>query len=108
MNASKFLSAVALASLAAVAVAQAPKSSSNNSSDPQKQDPLTMQGSAPEDWTMVKGHEKGFVSAGDAQPNSWLAQNFKSCDKDQDGKVTQDEYTKCEKLKTMGGNSGNH
>jgi hypothetical protein len=74
--------------------------SANNPSDPAKQDPLTMQGSAPDDWTMANGHEKGFLTKEDAQPNSWLAQNFKSCDKDNDGKVTQDEYTKCQKQKT--------
>lgn len=74
--------------------------SSHNSSDPAKQDPLSMQGSAPEDWEMAKGHEKGYLTMQDAQPNSWLAQNFKSCDADKDGKVTQAEYTKCQKQKS--------
>ena len=74
--------------------------SSNNSSDPAKQDPLSMQGSAPEDWEMAKGHEKGYLTMQDAQPNSWLAQNFKSCDADKDGKVTQAEYMKCQKQKS--------
>ncbi len=99
---SKLILAVAFSSMTASAFAQNSKSS-NNPNDPAKQDPLTMQGSAPEDWTTVKGHEKGFLTAQDAQPNSWLAQNFKSCDKDHDGKVTQDEYTKCEKQKANGG-----
>jgi hypothetical protein len=73
--------------------------SGNNSSDPAKQDPLTMQGSAPDDWTMAKGHEKGYLTKEDAPANSWLAQNFKSCDADGDGKVTESEYTKCQKAK---------
>jgi hypothetical protein len=108
MKAIKHGAALALVLISCCAFAQNPKSSGNNSSDPNKQDPLTMQGSAPDDWTMLKGHEKGYVSKEDAQPNSWLAQNFKSCDKDSDGKLTQDEYTKCEKMKTMGGNSGSN
>ena len=61
-----------------------------------------MQGSAPEDWSMLKGHENGSITMKDAQPNSWLAQNFKSCDKDNDGKVTEAEYTRCEKMKAQG------
>jgi hypothetical protein len=108
MKAIKHGAALALVLISSCAIAQNSKSSGNNSSDPNKQDPLTMQGSAPDDWTMLKGHEKGYVSKEDAQPNSWLAQNFKSCDKDNDGKLTQDEYTKCEKMKTMGGNSGSN
>lgn len=96
-----FFAAAAAMSLASSAFAQNPKSS-NNPNDPAKQDPLTMQGSAPEDWTMIKGHDKGYVTLQDAQPNSWLAQNFKSCDKDSDGKITESEYTKCEKMKAQG------
>lgn len=30
-------------------------------------------------------------------PNSWLAANFRPCDKDSDGKVTEAEYTACQK-----------
>jgi hypothetical protein len=96
-----FFAAAAAMSLASSAFAQNPKSS-NNPNDPAKQDPLTMQGSAPETWSMLKGHEKGYLSKEDAQPNSWLAQNFKSCDKDNDGKVTESEYTRCEKMKSQG------
>ncbi len=108
MRTKSFLFTLAFVSIAPFAYSQNPKSSGNNPSDPQKQDPLTMQGSAPDDWTMLKGHDKGFVTIEDAQPNSWLGQNFKSCDKDNDGKLTQEEYTKCTKMKTMGGNSGSH
>ncbi|MEP6483984.1 MAG: hypothetical protein ABJB01_06000 [Rudaea sp.] len=93
----KLLIALMLSFGATAAFAQS--GSANNPSDPAKQDPLTMQGSAPEDWTMAKGHDKGFLTKEDAQPNSWLAQNFKACDKDGDGKVTQNEYTACQKQK---------
>jgi hypothetical protein len=63
-----------------------------------KKDPLAIQGSGPEDWTMLKGHEKGYVAKSDALPNSWLEHNFKKCDVDQDGKITEAEYTKCQKM----------
>ena len=63
----------------------------------QKQDPLTMQESAPVDWNMIKGHEKGYVAMDEAAPNSWLAANFKPCDQNSDGKVTQAEYDQCRK-----------
>jgi hypothetical protein len=92
---------VLIAMIAASSAAFAQSGSSNNNpSDPAKQDPLTMQGSAPEDWDMAKGHDKGYLTMQDAQPNSWLAQNFKSCDADKDGKVTQAEYSKCQKQKS--------
>ena len=97
-----FFAAATAMSLVSSAFAQNPKSS-NNPNNPGKTDPLSMQGSAPEDWKMAKGHEKGYLTMEDAQPNSWLAQNFKSCDKDNDGKVTQAEYMKCEKMKSQGG-----
>ena len=61
------------------------------------QDPAAMQGSGPEDWSMLKGHDKGYISKTDALPNSWLAQNFASCDTDKDGKISQAEYQKCQK-----------
>lgn len=92
MKLKDILAATSLSLVAGVCLGQ-----DNNSSDPHKQDPLTMQGSAPEDWTMAKGHEKGYLTKEDAQPNSWLAQNFKTCDKDGDGKITQAEYDKCQK-----------
>jgi hypothetical protein len=60
-----------------------------------QKDPHNIQSSGPEDWSMVKGHDKGFLTKQDAMPNSWLAQNFSSCDKDSDGKVTQAEYDSC-------------
>lgn len=63
----------------------------------QKQDPLGIQTSSPEDWNTLKGHDKGYVMKDDALPNSWLAMNFKSCDRDQDGKVSQSEYDTCRK-----------
>jgi hypothetical protein len=62
-----------------------------------KKDPLAIQSSGPEEWSMLKGHEKGYVSKSDALPNSWLEHNFQKCDADQDGKVTEAEYTKCQK-----------
>jgi hypothetical protein len=64
-----------------------------------KKDPLAMQSSGGEDWSMLKGNEKGYVEKADALPNSWLEHNFASCDKDSDGKVTELEYTKCLKAK---------
>jgi hypothetical protein len=36
-------------------------------------------------------------AVGDAQPNSCLAHNFKNCDKDQNGKIKEAEYTMCQK-----------
>jgi uncharacterized membrane protein len=85
---------------AAVASAQTPTTSEQAKQEMsnQKQDPLAVQGSGGDDWNMLKGHEKGYVAKEDAQPNSWLSVNFASCDKDQDGKVTEMEYTKCQKL----------
>lgn len=62
-----------------------------------QKDPHNMQSSGPEDWSMVQGHDKGYLTKQDAMPNSWLAQNFSSCDKDSDGKVTQAEYDSCVK-----------
>ena len=62
-----------------------------------KTDPLAVQGSAPEDWSMIKGHESGAIAKADALPNSWLAANFAICDENQDQKVTETEYTKCQK-----------
>jgi hypothetical protein len=91
---------VLMVMVAASPAAFAQSDPKNNPSDPAKQDPLTMQGSAPEDWDMAKGHDKGYLTMQDAQPNSWLAQNFKSCDENKDGKVSQAEYTKCQKQKS--------
>ena len=62
-----------------------------------QKDPHNIQSSGPEDWAMVKGHDKGYLTKDDAMPNSWLAQNFSSCDKDQDGKISQAEYDSCVK-----------
>ena len=65
----------------------------------QQTEPLGMQSSGAEDWSMLKGHEKGYIQKSDALPNSWLQSNFESCDKNNDGKVTEAEYTKCLKAK---------
>ena len=62
-----------------------------------KTDAFAVQGSAPEDWSMIKGHESGSIAKTDALPNSWLAANFAICDENQDQKVTEPEYTKCQK-----------
>jgi len=62
-----------------------------------QKDPHNIQSSGPEDWAMVIGHDKGFLTKDDALPNSWLAQNFSSCDKDKDGKISQSEYDSCVK-----------
>jgi hypothetical protein len=62
-----------------------------------KTDALAVQGSAPEEWSMIKGHEKGSIAKNDALPNSWLAANFALCDENHDEKVTEAEYTKCQK-----------
>ena len=99
----KLSSICLIAALAAsgAAFAQTPETSADAKKDvnAQKQDPLAIQTSAPEDWNMLKGHDKGYVAKTDALPNSWLAQNFISCDKNQDGKVTQEEYQDCKKQK---------
>ena len=63
----------------------------------QKQDPLAMQTSSAQDWNALSGHDKGYVTRSDALPNSWLAANFAICDENQDQKVTETEYTKCQK-----------
>jgi hypothetical protein len=88
-----------LLTVSGAVLAQTPPTASEAKKDvqAQKQDPLAIQSSAAEDWSMVKGHDKGFVTKDDALPNSWLAQNFVSCDADRDGKVTQSEYDKCRK-----------
>lgn len=93
-------SMLGLAVLAIPAFAQTPQGSSNAMQDAQsqKKDPMMMQESAPPSWTMLKGHEKGYVAIGDLPTNSWLATNFKACDKDSDGKVTQSEYAACQKM----------
>lgn len=65
----------------------------------QQTEPLGMQSSGAEDWSMLKGHERGYLEKSDALPNSWLQSNFESCDKNRDGKVTEAEYTKCLKAK---------
>ena len=65
----------------------------------QQTEPLGMQSSAPEDWSMLKGHDKGYIEKSDALSNSWLESNFESCDKDRNGKLTEPEYTKCLKNK---------
>jgi hypothetical protein len=71
----------------------------NQQMQQQQTEPLGMQGSSAEDWSMLKGHGKGYVEKSDALPNSWLESNFASCDKNSDGKVTEAEYTKCLKAK---------
>ena len=71
--------------------------SGQSATDAQQRDPHNIQASGPETWGMLQGHEKGYISKTDATPNSWLAQNFTSCDKDRDGKVTQTEYNQCDK-----------
>lgn len=90
----------ALAALAMPAFAQTPETSSDAKKDmnAQKQDPLMMQESAPMTWNMLKGHEKGYVAMNDLPSNSWLATNFKSCDKNSDGQVTESEYAACQKM----------
>ena len=91
--------ALLLAASSAAALAQTPPTADQAKKDvhAQKQDPLAIQSSAPEDWDMVQGHDKGYLTKQDALPNSWLATNFVNCDADRDGKVTQAEYQKCKK-----------
>lgn len=85
---------------AASVVAQTPQTATEAKKDvsAEKKDPLAIQGSGPEEWTTAKGHDKGYLTKADALPNSWLAMNFVKCDADQDGKVTEAEYTKCQKM----------
>ena len=82
---------------ASMAGAQTPPTSDQAKDEmkAQMKDPLQMQGSSGGEWNTLKGHEKGFLEKADADPNSWLAHNFENCDKDMNGKVTEDEYTKC-------------
>jgi hypothetical protein len=56
-----------------------------------------LQGSGPDDWSMLKGHDKGSISKTDALPNSRLAQNFTRCDTDKDGNISQAEDQNCQK-----------
>lgn len=84
-----------LAAPAVIAQTQAEEAKKDNQTA-QKADPLAVQGSGGETWDMLKGHEKGHVTMADAPANSWLAMNFQTCDKDQDKKVTESEYTKCQ------------
>ena len=99
----KFASISLLLALSASAAvyAQTPETSAQAKKDvaAQKQDPLAIQTSAPQDWSQLKGHDQGYVTKNDALPNSWLAQNFVNCDKDQNGKVTEQEYKDCKKHK---------
>jgi len=83
---------------APVAFAQTPETAKDARQDMagQKKDPLAVQGSGGVEWAMMKGHDKGFLTMQDAPANSWLALNFQSCDTDQNKKVTEDEYTKCQ------------
>jgi hypothetical protein len=69
----------------------------NQAKDSNSKEPLSLQSSGPETWNMVKGHETGSIAKADAVPNSWLATNFAACDKDGNGKVTESEYTACQK-----------
>ena len=103
-----FALALLTASAASFAQATPPteeESQMQNQKNPENQqsveaaqtDPHAVQGSGGADWSMMQGHEKGYLTKDDAQPNSWLALNFTSCDKDRDGKVTEAEYTKCQK-----------
>src|SRR5262249_55241767 len=91
---------------AAVSYAQETPPTSNQATQENQQmqqqqqtEPLGMQGSGAEDWSMLKGHERGDIQKRDALPTSWLQSNFESCDKNRDGKVTEAEYTKCLKAK---------
>ena len=93
----KSIGAALILAVVATAGAQTPPTADEAKKDvhAQKQDPLAIQSSAPEDWSMVQGHDKGYVTKQDALPNSWLATNFVNCDADHDGKVSQAEYQKC-------------
>lgn len=85
---------------AAAASAQTPttdKATKQEEMSQKKTDAFAVQGSAPEDWSMIKGHESGSIAKKDALPNSWLAANFAICDDNHDDKVTEAEYTKCQK-----------
>jgi len=100
------LIAVAMGFAGATAIAQETPPTSDQATQEnqemqqqQQTEPLGMQSSAPEDWSMLKGHDKGYLEKNDALPNSWLESNFESCDKDRDGKITESEYTKCMKNK---------
>jgi hypothetical protein len=38
---------------------------------------------------------KGYITQEDARRDEWLSGHFSSCDSDNDGKLTQQEYTQC-------------
>jgi hypothetical protein len=89
---------VAAIGFAGASIAQTPTSDqAKKDMNAQKKDPLAMQSSGGDEWNSLKGHEKGYVAKEDAPVNSWLALNFANCDKDSDGKVTEMEYTKCQR-----------
>lgn len=95
-----YLLCAAAIGFAASASAQTPttdQATKQEEMSQKKTDALAVQGSAPEDWSMIKGHESGSIAKNDVLPNSWLAANFALCDENQDQKITEAEYTKCQK-----------
>ena len=92
------IGAISLLLAAPLVFAQTPQTSQEAKKDmaAQKTDPLAVQGSGGEEWSKIKGNEKGYVTMADAPANSWLAMNFMNCDQDKDKKVTEAEYTKCQ------------
>jgi len=95
------IGALGLLLAAPMAFAQTPQTSHESKKDMAagKTDPFAVQGSGAEEWSKLKGHESGSLTKDQVAPNSWLALNFDTCDQDQDKKVTEAEYTKCQNPK---------
>jgi len=90
--------ALGLLMFSAAAFAQATDAAKDASKDvaANKVDPMSVQGSGGMDWKTVSGNDKGYLMMKDAPANSWLAMNFKKCDADSNGKITELEYGKCQ------------
>lgn len=88
--------------LASVLLAAAPLAWAHGSTDDAKQkekarqDPYAVQGSGPHKFADLKGHEKGYLTLEDVEPNSWLAGNFARCDENKDGRLVEAEYDACQ------------
>jgi hypothetical protein len=97
MNLRTTLPAAAAIAFAAAACAQTPQMSAQARHEMHafKEYPLALQGSGAPGWAALPGHASGYVTRSALEPNSWLAENFAGCDRNQDGKVTRTEYAAC-------------
>jgi hypothetical protein len=49
------------------------------------------------DFDTLDTGKKGYLTAHDVKSHRWLSKNFKKCDLNHDGHLTQDEYASCHK-----------